>query len=192
MLPKFAGEIVKVMNVRKVETVLMLLAGIELAVSSQAQTDHVELPMPTGFRVLRVSEDYTTETAARTTASPNSAKVEFQLPPGTSLKDYRVLEHQANLTCDAVNVTAKSSTEGSAQLATGSTLLFVEKEPKSSALAGSHTGQRQLFSTYFVKAVASEQAGQPLRTVSGTLNMFADTVPTLGMSRAMLMLPASQ
>jgi hypothetical protein len=168
VLTNFSGEIVKF---RKSKAVFILLAGMGLAGSLQAQTNHAVMASPAALRVMAV-HPAVAATRVVTDAGPDRATVKFTLPQ--NLTSYHVMEEQGHVARPATNVATTSQNEVEASLAAGSTLMFVEKEPQSAVQPVSPAGSKRLFSTYFVKAMAPAQPGQQPHTASGVLSMFAD------------------
>lgn len=161
------------MIAHKTETILVLLAGMVLAVSSRAQTNPASLMRPMTTFVRRPP---IVATRVATNAGPNLATVRFKLPMG--LSSYRVIEQRAHGTVAVTNLAATRQNEVQASLAAGSTLMFMEKESPEVTNRPSAAGSKRLFSTYIVKATAGAQPGREPDTASGELSMYTDTDPT--------------
>jgi hypothetical protein len=161
------------MKKHKTETILVLLAGMVLAVSSRAQTNTASLTRPRTALARRPS---IVATRVVTNAGPNLATVRFRLP--RELSNYHVLEQRAHGTVAVTNLSATSQNEVQASLATGSTLMFVQKQSPRAANLNPTAGSNQLLCTYFMKATPAAQPGREPDTAEGELTMYTDVDPT--------------
>lgn len=116
-----------------------------------------------------------TVTRPLTNTAGRAASLEVKLP--LDLRRYHVLEQRAQTTHAATNLTAISTDQVRATLASGSTLMFMEKDAPASVKANAPMATKPLFATYMLKSTPPARPGEPNRTASGTLTMLAD-VPT--------------
>jgi len=166
------------MQRRKTETFVILFIAMWASLSgrllSEAQTNHsallraaaahIVVPKPV---VARVS----------TNAAAGRAVVDVQLPK--DLSRYHVVERHGQITRPTTNFSATSAQRGRASLDAGTTLMFLDKEPRKAAQSNSPSTLTPLFSTLMVKAEPPERPGMAPRTSSGTLTLQArlDPVP---------------